>query len=121
MKRSPLQRKTPLKAKSGLKSRTQLKATKRVNPVSDRRRERDSVYADAREQVFQRAGGRCEGMVSAGCTFRCEQVHHKAGRNVPDPHALSNLIGLCEPCHRWAHANPAAARRAGVSVSRLAA
>jgi hypothetical protein len=69
-------------------------------------------------QVFERSSGLCEGMVVPQCSGRCEQVHHLAGRGGPDPHRLANLIGLCAACHAWAHANPAAARDAGLMVSR---
>jgi len=90
--------------------RTQLRA------VSDRRRRRDAAYPERRRQVWARGGGVCEW---CGVDAMAE-VHHRAGRVGPDPHALSNLVGLCSACHRRAHAEPAAARAAGVSRSRLA-
>ncbi len=69
-------------------------------------------------QVWARSSGRCEHPIDARCSGQCEQVHHLAGRGGSDPHRLSNLIGLCAACHAWVHANPAAARDAGLMVSR---
>jgi 5-methylcytosine-specific restriction endonuclease McrA len=82
--------------------------------MSSKRRRRDAVYPQRRIEVFERAGGMCERCLIAPC----EQVHHRAGRGGHDPHALSNLIGLCAACHRWAHAHPADAVIEGVSRSR---
>ena len=88
-----------------------------MKPVSDRRRRRDAVYPQRREQVFDRGQGICEYCLSAPMT----DVHHIAGRGGPDPHRLNNLVGLCAECHRWTHANPAAATEAGLMRSRLTA
>jgi hypothetical protein len=90
-----------------------------MRSVSKKRQKRDAGYALARRKVWVRSEGACEGMVSKFCTRRCEQVHHKAGRRGDDPHRLDNLLGLCAPCHEWAHRNPVQAIEAGVSVSRL--
>lgn len=92
----------------------------RINAVSAKRRKRDAGYAQAREDVYERARGMCEAVVSTRCTMRCEQVHHKAGRGGPDPHALSNLLGVCLPCHEWIERNRAAAYEAGLLIRRLA-
>lgn len=86
-----------------------------MKPVSDRRRRRDAVYPERRNDVYERSGGICE-----HCGVRpCEQVHHIEGRGGPDPHRLSNLIGLCAGCHEHAHRNPAWAREVGLMRSRL--
>jgi len=86
-----------------------------VKAVSDRRRRRDAVYPQRRQQVYERGGGVCEYCLSAPMG----EVHHIAGRGGTDPHRLSNLIGLCSECHAWAHANPAAATEAGLMRTRL--
>lgn len=86
----------------------------RINPVSDRRRKRDAVYAERRQQVWERSNGMCERCGWAAMT----DVHHLAGRGGVDPHRLANLAGMCRACHEWAHANPAAARDQGWMVSR---
>lgn len=85
-----------------------------LRPVSDRRRKRDAVYPERRLAVWERAGGLCE-----WCTAPMTDVHHKAGRLGPDPHRLSNLVGLCRACHERAHREPEWARSVGLSVSRL--
>lgn len=90
-----------------------------INAVSKRRRKRDAGYAVARLEVFERAHGLCEANVSASCTRRCEQVHHKAGRGGDDPHALGNLLGVCLPCHEWIERNRAAAYEAGLLIRRV--
>ena len=85
-----------------------------MKAVSDRRRRRDAVYPQRRVEVWERAGGVCEYCRAAAC----EQVHHLAGRGGSDPHRLSNLIGLCDPCHRRAHGEPEWARQVGLMRSR---
>ena len=82
--------------------------------MSERRRKRDGVYGERRQQVWERGNGMCEfcHMAAMG------SVHHVAGRGGSDPHALSNLIGLCEPCHRRAHGEPVWARSVGLMRSR---
>lgn len=86
----------------------------RIKPVSDRRRKRDAVYPERRKEVWYRAGGVCEFCNTTAMT----DVHHIAGRGGSDPHRLSNLIGLCRPCHDRAHANPEWARGVGLMNSR---
>lgn len=89
-----------------------------IRPVSARRRKRDSVYADRRVDVYDRADGQCEAATGLWCTGRCEQVHHKAGRGGPDPHRLDNLVGICAPCHRWVEEHRTAAYELGLLVRR---
>jgi len=86
-----------------------------VKQVSDKRRKRDAVYPQRRRQVFERGDGVCEFCHGAAMT----DVHHVAGRGGPDPHRLSNLIGLCQPCHRRAHGEPEWARSVGLMRTRL--
>jgi 5-methylcytosine-specific restriction endonuclease McrA len=85
-----------------------------VRAVSDRRRKRDRTYPAARQQVWERGNGMCEFCRNAPC----EEVHHIAGRGGPDPHRLSNLVGLCAECHRRAHSEPVWARRVGLMATR---
>jgi 5-methylcytosine-specific restriction endonuclease McrA len=87
-----------------------------LRSVSDRRRRRDAVYPERRKQVWERGQGLCE-----HCLARpMGEVHHRAGRGGPDPHHLGNLVGLCSPCHKRAHAEPQWALSVGLMVSRLA-
>jgi len=78
-----------------------LRRTGRVNPVSDRRKQRDEILPARRAQVARRAGGRCEFWTAQDgrCRSRMTDVHHLAGREGPDPHRLSNLVGLCRYHH----------------------
>ena len=85
-----------------------------MKPVSDRRRKRDAVYPERREQVWERNIGICEHCQTRPMT----EVHHIAGRGGPDPHRLDNLKGLCRICHEWAHSHPKEASRAGLMASR---
>ena len=86
-----------------------------MKAVSDKRRKRDAVYPQRRREVWERAEGVCEQCRAAPC----QSVHHIEGRRVPDPHALHRLVGLCDPCHRKAHAQPEWARSVGLMRSRL--
>jgi 5-methylcytosine-specific restriction endonuclease McrA len=86
-----------------------------VRAVSDRRRKRDAVYPARRVEVWERGNGVCEHCRNAAMG----SVHHIEGRLGPDPHRLSNLIGLCEPCHRRSHAEPLWARSVGLMRTRL--
>ena len=85
-----------------------------MRPVSRKRQRRDAVYPERRRQVFERGGGVCEHCLVAPMG----QVHHIEGRGGSDPHRLGNLIGLCEPCHRRAHAEPVWARSVGLARTR---
>jgi 5-methylcytosine-specific restriction endonuclease McrA len=85
-----------------------------VRAVSDRRRKRDAVYPQRREQVWERGNGMCEYCGMAAMT----DVHHLAGRGGPDPHRLENLIGLCRADHERAHREQVWARSVGLMRSR---
>lgn len=92
----------------------------RLKPVSDARRRRDAGYQAARGAVWERSGGRCEAHADlTSCTGRCEQVHHIAGRGGVDPHRQGNLLGVCDPCHRWIEGHPQQAMERGWIRSRL--
>lgn len=116
MKRTELKRQTPMKRGPGPKR------TGRLKPYSKRRAKRDANLPGAREAVHERAGGVCE---YAGfdwmtnCHEPMAEVHHIRGRRIPDPHALTNLVGLCKRHHDRAHAEPEWARSAGLMASRI--
>ena len=89
-----------------------------IRRVSARRRKRDAAYPAARQAVFARADGLCEARIWPVCTGQCEQVHHKAGRGGPSPHALDGLLGVCHRCHEWIELNREASYRLGFLVRR---
>lgn len=89
-----------------------------MRQMSKRRLKRDANYQRARYDVYERAGGRCELAIDDSCTRRCEQVHHRAGRQIPDPHRLELLIGCCHVCHARVHANPERAYQHGWMLRR---
>ena len=90
----------------------------RMRQVSPKRRARDRTYPAARQAVWERAAGWCEAAIDPVCTGDMVDVHHKAGRLGPDPHALENLLGLCRACHDWIGAHPAESYRRGFMVRR---
>ena len=89
-----------------------------MRAMSKRRLKRDAGYQRARFDVFNRADGMCEAMAVHGCTRRCEQVHHIAGRGGPDPHRLDLLLGVCHVCHDHIERHPAEAFERGWRIRR---
>ena len=75
-------------------------------------------YQRQRRRAWERDGGAC-----VVCGRTAESVHHRQGRQGPDPHRLSNLATMCgdgvRGCHGQAHANPSAAYAYGRMVPRL--
>lgn len=75
------------------------------------------TYAASRVTVLARAGSRCE-----LCGFRLDlaslHAHHRQARSGGRNDCPCNLLGLCLACHAGVHARPAAAREAGLIVSR---
>ena len=55
-----------------------------------------------------------------GCTTRSTVAHHIAGRRIINPHHKSNLLSVCDPCHRWVHRHPTESLAAGWMRSRVA-
>jgi hypothetical protein len=106
-------RRTPIERKTGLKRGGPPK------PYSARRRKRDSGYLAAREQVRERAEGRCEAVTGTWCNGQAEQVHHLAGRDGVDPHRLSNLLAVCHRCHLWIEGHREESYARGWLVRRL--
>ena len=67
-----------------------------------------------REEIRQRDANRC---ARCGATSPLH-VHHRIRRSQGGKDEAPNLITLCDPCHRWVHGNPMAARRLGLLLSR---
>ena len=88
-----------------------------MKAVSAKRRKRDAVYNERRRQAYERADGACEAL-GPDCVGVAHDTHHIAGRLGEDPHRLSNLKVVCDPCHRTIHAYPEWAYARGHSVRR---
>jgi hypothetical protein len=69
------------------------------------------IPAEIRVGIDQRDQRRC---VRCGSTSR--EQHHRQRRR-EGGHGFENLVSLCGADHRWAHANPSAARAQGFIVS----
>lgn len=74
------------------------------------------------DKVISRAGGMCEANVGvAGCTRRCDHLHHRQFRSRGGKDTPENLIGVCYRCHEWIHQNSGTGAKArGLAVSRYA-
>lgn len=70
-----------------------------------------AIPQSARDAVEARCLGRCERCGRQGPY----EVHHRQRRR-EGGHGVVNLVALCPADHRWAHANPKAARDAGFIV-----
>ena len=82
------------------------------------------IPSKVREQVAARSHGICEARISSNfpspsrCDGRASVVHHRQRRGIgSDPHALSNLLHLCGPCHNLIHREPEWSREQGYIVS----
>jgi len=89
-----------------------------VRAKSAKTAERDQWYANLRAVVLGE-GRLCEAYsVAAGCEVWATEIHHAMGRA---PSVMLNVATyrvLCGSCHRWAGANPKAARAEGLSLHR---
>ncbi len=62
--------------------------------------------------LFERAGWRCESCGVAGGPSGVKlEAHHRIPREAGGQDALENLVALCVPCHRAAHAAGDGSRR----------
>jgi hypothetical protein len=71
--------------------------------------------------VLERCDGRCEVGVIGFCRGAATEVHHRQTRAQGGSNALTNLLAVCGRCHRYIHANPAAAYEHGWLIRRGAA
>ena len=93
-------------------------ASKRVNPISGRRRAQIETLKAIRPHVIARAGGRCQmpdGHHVEGCNGQGTDLQHLRPRSLVTDDSLSNLIWLNHHCHMWAEEHPIEATRLGVS------
>ncbi len=89
MKRTPLARRTPLQRRSPLRSRGH------------------RIPRGIRQEVLDRANGRCEARIREVCTIRAEHVHHLRPRSQGGKDDPAILVALCASCHGHVHRNPA--------------
>lgn len=69
-----------------------------------------AIPTRAREKVRERQGNQC-----CRCGNRYSELHHRQRRREAG-HGLDVLVGLCGTDHKWAHANPVAAKEHGYIV-----
>lgn len=56
-----------------------------------------------RRQVAARARGLCEARCAEDCMNGGTSAHHRRRRSQGGTDTVSNLLWVCEPCHRWIH------------------
>lgn len=100
-----------------MQARTGLRTSKRINPVSRKRRGLLADYAQARDTVRERAHGQCE-MGTPDCVRVGTEAHHLAGRVGGRLTDVLLLRWTCRRCHDYAHRNVAEAYERGWLVSR---
>lgn len=68
--------------------------------LAERRRRHESTRAwrALRQQVLDRAGGRCE-----RCGGIADDAHHVVARVDGGPDSLANVVALCSGCHAEEH------------------
>jgi hypothetical protein len=70
-------------------------------------------------KIFLRSIGYCEAKCCPECTGVGGDAHEKLPRaQGGNPHAPSNCLWICRPCHRWIHAHPAESYRLGLLARR---
>lgn len=73
--------------------------SRRLRPVSRKRKAWLADYAKARARVQLRSYGFCEAKLT-GCKIRGTQCHHRGGRTAEDANDVNNLMWVCWHCHR---------------------
>jgi hypothetical protein len=94
-----LRRKTPLKAKTGFKKRGG-----KLNPVSERLKQRSIEYSRVRKEYLEEKDWKCE-----ICNREATDIHHKKGRG-KNTCNKQTFMATCRLCHQYIHDNPAWAR-----------
>lgn len=84
-----------------------------VRSQRSRRRKQEREYSRLRKDHLK-AYPRCGVCTHPGAS----EIHHKAGREGDLLTDTSEFMSVHPPCHRWIHANPAAARKRGWLKSR---
>lgn len=72
------------------------KIKKKVEDIKDRQRRYTDSWDNIRRQVYRRAGHRCEMCGKRGKL----SAHHIVPLRVSKDNSLSNLVALCDSCHK---------------------
>ena len=67
---------------------------------------RSDFTAKAKAEMKHRSQGWCEAQTKM-CRRRAAVFHHVLGRGVGGKGRADNGLHLCDPCHKFIHANPA--------------
>lgn len=109
----PLAQGTPLARSGRVKPR-------RVKPRRGRLELGPRERQQLRQDVYDRAGGRCEAGVTPGCPGRLDrhgfEWHHRKLRSQLGDDVPENSLALCPACHEWVHRHPAESKRLGLIV-----
>lgn len=94
------------------------KQPKAIKHRSDRRAKQERQYLTKTRPEFLGANPWC--MAKVECKgLPAVEIHHMEGRIEDLLNDKSKMIGLCVDCHRWAEANPEAAKVLNISKNRL--
>jgi 5-methylcytosine-specific restriction endonuclease McrA len=114
---APPKRKTQLRSKTEFRTTATPKRRKRINPISDKKRKADEVYAENRKFVLERENYICEAKIFGHCIGRASETNHIKKRSHGNDHSVSNLMAVCRPCHHVIETNPEFAMQRGFAVS----
>lgn len=77
-----------------------------IRRKSKKQAAKDREFDAVKPVVAERSMGVCE-MRGPHCTRWADVYHHKAKRTHPAASLPMFVVHLCDPCHRYVHANPA--------------
>lgn len=92
--------------------------SRRLRPVSRKRRKWNAEYAKARARVQRRAHDLCEAKLD-GCQVRGTQCHHRGGRVGQEANDDVNLLWLCSSCHHLITTHAVPVYELGLSTRRV--
>lgn len=82
-----------------------------------KRRDQSKLYTELVKPAYLRGLARGQGRGAARCELclkrKATQIHHKRGRVGADLLDTRYFMGICDPCHRHVHENPAWAYEQG--------
>lgn len=115
LRRSPLARRTPLQARTPL-----ARGKRRINPISQRRRDDIPRRTEVRRQVLERDGHRCQigPRIRAAnlnpawhrCWGRLEVHELRKANTGEDTYTVDNTITACSFHNTWVEDHPPEAR-----------